>query len=110
MSFAERHVLEWLIFLPMLTAAVLVVLPAGWRMAARWVGVGSGALLMAGSAWVFIAFDYSAGADTFQLVKVYTWIESAGIDFRLESGRHRRADDSAHGHRCPDRLDNCRER
>ena len=83
MSFAERHVLEWLIFLPMLTAAVLVALPAAWRTAARWIGVGSGALLMAGSAWVFVAFDYSAGAETFQLIKVYTWLESVGIDFRL---------------------------
>ena len=83
MSFAERHVLEWLIYLPMLTAAVLVAIPAAWRTLARWVGVGSGALLMVGSAWVFIAFDYSAGAETFQLIKVYTWLESVGIDFRL---------------------------
>ncbi len=50
MSFAERHILEWLIYLPMLTAVVLVALPAAWRSAARWVGVGSGALLMIGSA------------------------------------------------------------
>ena len=83
MSFAERYVLEWLIFLPMLTAAVLVVVPAAWRTLARWIGVGSGALLMAGSAWVFVNFDYSEGADTFQLIKVYTWLESVGIDFRL---------------------------
>ena len=83
MSFAERHILEGLIYLPMLTAVVLVALPAAWRRTTRAVSVLSGALLMAGSAWVFIVFDYSAGAETFQLVRVYPWIESVGIDFRL---------------------------
>ena len=83
MSFAEQHALAGLILLPMLTAAVLVVVPAAWLTLTRWIGVGSGALLMIGSAWVFVNFDYSAGADTFQLIKVYTWLESVGIDFRL---------------------------
>lgn len=78
-----ERVLEWLIYLPMLTAAALVALPAAWRTLTRVLSIASGALLMAGSAWVFIAFDHSAGADTFQMVKVYPWIESVGIDFRL---------------------------
>lgn len=79
----EQRILEWLIYLPMLTAGVLIAVPAGARTLARGVGVASGALLMAGSAWVFVAFDHSAGAATFQMVKVYPWLESVGIDFRL---------------------------
>ena len=79
----EQRILEWLIYLPMLTAGVLIAVPAGARTLARSVGVASGALLMAGSAWVFVAFDHSAGAATFQMVKVYPWLESVGIDFRL---------------------------
>jgi len=83
MSYAERHVLEWLVYLPLLTAAALLAVPPARRTLTRAIGVGSGAVLMAGSAYVFIAFDYSAGAETFQLVRVYPWIESVGIDFRL---------------------------
>ena len=83
MSFVDRNVLEWLIYLPMLTAAVLIVVPASQKTLARAIGVGSGALLMVASAYVFIAFDYSQGAETFQLVSVMPWIEQVGIDFRL---------------------------
>ena len=83
MSFVDRNVLEWLIYLPMLTAAVLVVVPASQKTLAREIGVGSGALLMVASAYVFIAFDYSQGAETFQLISVLPWIEQVGIDFRL---------------------------
>ena len=79
----EQRILEWLIYLPMLTAGALIALPASWRTLTRGVSIASGALLMAGSAWVFIAFDHSAGAATFQMVKVYPWLESVGIDFRL---------------------------
>ena len=83
MSFVDRNVLEWLIYLPMLTAAVLIVVPASQKTLARAVGVGSGALLMVASAYVFIAFDYSQGAETLQLVSVMPWIKQVGIDFRL---------------------------
>ncbi len=79
----EQRLLEWLIYLPMLTAAALIALPASARTLTRGVSIASGALLMAGSAWVFIAFDYSAGGETFQMVKVYPWLQSVGIDFRL---------------------------
>ena len=79
----SAYVLETLIYLPMLTAAVLLAVPAAWRDAARAIGIASGAALMALSAYVFIAFDHSAGAPLFQMIRVYPWLETVGIDFRL---------------------------
>ena len=81
MSFYEQHVLEALIYLPMLTAAVLVALPFGWRSAARWIGVGSGLALLGGSLYVFFVFDRSV--DEFQLVRVLPWFDQLGIEFHL---------------------------
>ncbi|MCH7481324.1 MAG: NADH-quinone oxidoreductase subunit M [Chloroflexi bacterium] len=81
MSFAERHVLETLVYLPMLTAAVLVMLPFGWRALARWISIGSALALLLASLYVFFVFDRSA--EGFQLVRVLPWFEPLGIDFRL---------------------------
>ena len=83
MNYAERHILETLIYLPMLTAVVLLAVPQGQRTATRGIGIASGALLLLGSAYVFVAFDYGAGAATFQLLRTYPWLEQVGIDFRL---------------------------
>ena len=83
MSYFERHVLETLIYLPMLTAAVLVGVPFAYRSLARWIGVGSALLLLIGSLFVFFAFDRSAGAESFQLVRTYSWLNLLGIDFSL---------------------------
>lgn len=83
MSYADRHVLESLIYLPMLSAVLLMVVPSARRTLIRAIGIGSGALLMAGSAYVFIVFDHSNGAETFQLIRVYPWLSQVGIDFRL---------------------------
>ena len=52
MNYADRHVLESLIYLPMLSAVLLMVVPSGQRALIRAIGVGSGALLMVGSAYV----------------------------------------------------------
>ncbi len=79
----SAYVLEWLIYLPMLTAAVLLLVPSAWKDVTRAVGVASGALLMVGSAYVFIAFDHDPGAPAFQMLRTYPWLETVGIDFRL---------------------------
>ena len=83
MSYAETYVLETLIYLPMLTAVVLLAVPVAWTTLARAIGIGAGALLMVGSAYVFIVFDHAAGADEFQMLRTYPWLETVGIDFRL---------------------------
>ena len=79
----DRYILEILIFLPALTAALLMVTPAAWVMAIRWVSISAGALLMFASAYVFIGFDQNSSADDFQFVKEYEWLESVGIGFSL---------------------------
>ena len=83
MGWADRHALEALIYLPMLTAAVLVLTPPGARRTIHAIGVGTGLLLLIGSIYVFWVFDHGAGAATFQLTRVYPWVEQLGIDFRL---------------------------
>ena len=81
MNVAERHILEALIYLPMLTAAVLVFIPADKREVIGKIGVVSGLLLLIGSLYAFIAFDQNAGG--FQLERSYPWIDQLGIAFSL---------------------------
>ena len=81
MSYAETHILESLIFLPMLVAVVLVFVPATQHLLVRAIGILASVLLLAGSLYVFVAFDF--GGETFQLMRVYPWMDQLGIDFRL---------------------------
>ena len=83
MGYFEDHILETLIYLSMLTPAVLMLVP---RQQAQWVrviAVGSGTLLLAGSLFVFVAFDHGAGAESYQMMRTYPWLDQLGIDFRL---------------------------
>ena len=83
MNYFERHILETLIYLPMLAALVIMLLPRQRQDWVRWTAVLSSASLLAGSLYVFIAFDHSAGAAPFQMERVYPWMEQLGISVRL---------------------------
>jgi NADH-quinone oxidoreductase subunit M len=83
MSYLDRHILESLIYLPMLTAVVLMAVPRERQRMVRWMAVLSGGLLLVGSLYVFTSFDHSAGAAVFQFERTYVWLEQLGIDFRL---------------------------
>ena len=83
MSYFDRHILETLIYLPVLTAVVLTVVPRQRQQLVRWTALLSGALLLVGSLYVFTSFDHSAGAPAYQLERTYQWLEQLGIDFRL---------------------------
>lgn len=82
MNYFERHVLETLIYLPMLAALVLVFVPRVQKDAIRWISTGSGLALLVLSVYAFVAFDYDAGA-RFQLQRAYPWLELLGIEFAL---------------------------
>ncbi|MEX2598087.1 MAG: NADH-quinone oxidoreductase subunit M [Dehalococcoidia bacterium] len=83
MEFLERHILEALIYVSLLAGVVLIAIPASRRSMMQWTSVGAGFLLLAGSLFVFIAFDHGSGAETFQMVRSYPWLSQLGIDFRL---------------------------
>ena len=87
MDFLERHILESLIYLPMLVGLALVFVPREQVLLVRWIGIGTGLALLAGSVFVFAAFDYGEGADTFQMVRVYPWLEQIGEGARASAGR-----------------------
>ena len=81
MSYVDRHILENLIYLPVLTAAVLILVPRQRQELVRRIAVASSTLLLAGSLYVFVAFDFSEGG--FQMGRTYPWLDQLGIDFRL---------------------------
>ena len=83
MTYIDRHILETMVYLPLLAAAVLIIVPQERRAVVRSVGVGTGVLLLAGAIYIFAAFDYGEGAPAFQLGRTYPWLEALGIDFRL---------------------------
>jgi NADH-quinone oxidoreductase subunit M len=82
MSYFERHVLETLVYLPMLAALVLVFIPRPQKSLIRWISIGSGLALLIMSVYAFIAFDYDGGA-RFQLERSYPWLDQLGIAFAL---------------------------
>jgi NADH-quinone oxidoreductase subunit M len=82
MSYSERHVLETLIYLPMLAALVLVFVPRPQKTLIRWISIGSGLALLVMSLYAFVAFDYDGGS-RFQLQRSYPWLDQLGIAFAL---------------------------
>ena len=82
MDYADRHVLESLIYLPMIAVVVLLLVPARHREAVRYIGVTTGLLLLVGSVYVFWSFDPDSEA-LFQLQRTYSWLPQLGIDLRL---------------------------
>ena len=83
MNYFERHILESLVYLSMLTAVVVLIIPRQQAGLVRVTAVASGGLLLAGSIYVFAVFDFSAGAEPYQLLRTYVWLDQLGIDFRL---------------------------
>ena len=83
MGYFESHILESLIYLSVLTAVALVLVPRQQTHLVRLIAVTSGTLLLAGSVFVFLAFDHGTAADPYQMVRTYPWMEQLGIDFRL---------------------------
>ena len=83
MSYFERHILESLVYLSMLTAVVMLFIPRRRLSLVRYTSVASGSLLLVGSIYVFAVFDFSAGAEPYQLLRTYAWLDQLGIDFRL---------------------------
>ena len=82
MDFLDRHVLETLIYLPMLAALVLVFVPREQKRAIRVISIAVGLAMLALASYAFGAFDYGDGS-RFQLVRVYPWLELLGIEFAL---------------------------
>ena len=83
MDYFDSHILETLIYLSMLTAVGMMAIPRRHADLVRVFAVGSGALLLAGSVYTFAAFDYREGAEQYQMLRTYEWMESLGIDLRL---------------------------
>ena len=83
MDYFDRHVLETLIYVPMLTAVLLVAVPRERQQWVRGIAAAAGTLLLAGSLYVFVAFDHTSGAEPFQMQRTYVWLDQLGIDFRL---------------------------
>ena len=83
MNFAEEHVLETLVYVPMLAAALLVFVPCQQRLAVRAISIVTGLLLLGMSIFVMAAFEFKDGPATFQMLQTYSWLDQLGIDFRL---------------------------
>lgn len=83
MNFFESHILESLIYLSMLTAIIVLLVPKHQQDWLRVIAVTSGTLLLAGSIYVFATFDYSNDSAPYQMLRTYPWLSQLGIDFRL---------------------------
>ena len=83
MNFFESHILESLIYLSMLTAITVLLVPKHQQDWLRVIAITSGTLLLAGSIYVFATFDYSNDSAPYQMLRTYPWLSQLGIDFRL---------------------------
>ena len=90
MDYLDRHVLESLIYLPFIGAAVLFFIPSYRPNLIRWVARAVGFLLLVFSLYVFIRYFHllgglSLGDDSlgFQFAREYPWLDTIGISFKL---------------------------
>ncbi len=74
----DGHALLALILIPILTAALLVVVPAERRDWVRLIAVAAGAVLFAISVYVFVAYQ-ADGDEQFDFLLRYDWLENVGI-------------------------------
>lgn len=77
MQFINSHILSFLIFLPLVTAAVICVAPS--VAASRWLAMGASLLGLMAGLHVWYWFDGSSAA--LQFVESYEWIPSLGIKY-----------------------------
>lgn len=83
MDYLDRHILEILVFLPIIAALLLMAVPRDRRDLIRWIAMVSGTLLLLGSVYVFTNYDHSDGSPTYQMERTYSWLSQLGIDLRL---------------------------
>jgi NADH-quinone oxidoreductase subunit M len=82
MNYLDLHILEALIYLPMATSVVLIIIPGAHVTIVRQLSVTTATVLLAFSIYVFLSFDYAA-VSIFQMQQAYPWLGPLGIDFRL---------------------------
>ena len=83
LSYAENHVLESLIFAPMLAIVALLLIPGSNKNLIKRIGLVTSAFLLIASVYAYFSFDHSQSAPTFQLQQGYEWVTQIGINFNL---------------------------
>ncbi|HCF59652.1 MAG TPA: Fe-S-binding domain-containing protein, partial [Myxococcales bacterium] len=79
----SHHLLDIVIFTPLLFAAVVALLPAGERNQLRAATLAGSLVSFATTIALYLAFDPSAGAPEFQLELNRPWIASLGIGYHV---------------------------
>ncbi|MFH1437575.1 MAG: NADH-quinone oxidoreductase subunit M, partial [Pseudomonadota bacterium] len=77
----ENHILSWMIFFPLVGAALVAIVPKNQHNLIRWISAGATALPLALAVKVFIDFDRSATG--FQFMERAPWIQAFNIDYFL---------------------------
>ena len=80
MLFGE-HILSWVVFSPLLLAAILFLLPKGMDEAARWIALAGSCFVFALSVVVFLGFDKSNAG--YQFVIQREWLPAIGARYLL---------------------------
>ncbi|MBI4211827.1 MAG: NADH-quinone oxidoreductase subunit M [Deltaproteobacteria bacterium] len=75
-----EHLLSTIIFLPLLLAVFLLVIPGTWERAIRWVSLFGSLLILGVTMLAWRAMSWNAG---FELQEVIPWIPSVGITYKL---------------------------
>lgn len=74
-------VLSSMIFIPLIGAAVIALLPKPQEWIAKSIGLVSSAAVLGLAIWLMVDFDKSS--DAYQAVEKYIWIKDLGINFSL---------------------------
>ncbi len=77
----DSHILSWMIFFPLVGAAVVVVVPSHRHNLIRWISAAATALPLALAFRIFIAFDRTTAG--FQFVEHAPWIHAFNIYYYL---------------------------
>jgi NADH-quinone oxidoreductase subunit M len=77
----ENHILSWMIFFPLVGAAIVAIVPKNQHNLIRWISAGATALPLALAVKVFLSFDRAT--TDFQFIERTPWIRAFNIDYYL---------------------------
>lgn len=80
MNWIDTHLLTTVIFLPIVAAAVVALLPSHWHREIRMVSFVASMVVLA---FAFIAYQRVQGTGDFELMEWASWIPSVGVSYRV---------------------------
>ncbi len=83
MGFIDQHLLSWILFLPAVTAVILLFIPGEQKKVIRWTAFIASLVPLLLSLIAWVNFDKGAQSLTFQLEEQAVWYKAIGASYHV---------------------------